>query len=346
MAADGDAAKRRAVAEGLVQRAEDSMAAFDVESAVGALEAALAAWPECVAALDALSSVLLETGRGEEALPLLRRSAALCPGENAGKWMMIGQLLTGREALDHFARGVAIMDAEAKALQAAEAAAPGALPARRERLRALAREISSGACSMAELYTTDLCFEPEAEAECERLLQLAIGADAANAEAFYALVSLRLIRGRREDAARYLDRCLRLLAEAAERGDDVAEAERGGSADLLVNVAKAAFELERYEEAAHLLEDVQAIVSPVPAEVSYILAFAYHRLEHRAAALECVAAAGKALAAEPDSGVAEALAELEADVRSSTYADRTGEGGDGGDGDASESDEKDDAQMA
>ncbi len=65
------------------------------------------------------------------------------------------------------------------------------------------RQLCGAYCSVAELYLTDLCFEPNAEAECESSLQAAVKLDdptSSSPDAIQAMANLRLSQNRGEEA--------------------------------------------------------------------------------------------------------------------------------------------------
>jgi hypothetical protein len=62
------------------------------------------------------------------------------------------------------------------------------------------RELSNGHCSVAELYMTDLCDEPEAEQECEDFIAKAVEADGANPEAWQTRARLCIVREKFDEA--------------------------------------------------------------------------------------------------------------------------------------------------
>ncbi len=65
------------------------------------------------------------------------------------------------------------------------------------------RQLCGAYCSVAELYLTDLCFEPNAEAECESSLQAAVKLDdptSSSPDAVQAMANLRLSQNRGDEA--------------------------------------------------------------------------------------------------------------------------------------------------
>jgi len=122
------------------------------------------------------------------------------------------------------------------------------------KVEALEREISSAYCSMAELYTSDLCDEENAESECERLLLLAFQTSSSNIDALQALANFRLIQNKNDEALKYLKLCFNVLNETPVLHDD--ETDLSGSFEVRSNVAKIALELKQDEEALELIESL------------------------------------------------------------------------------------------
>lgn len=72
----------------------------------------------------------------------------------AGLYMYMGQLHQGVEALEAYQKAINLLQHVFESTKAA----------------ATKRELATALCSSAELYLTDLCFEDNAEQECERLV--------------------------------------------------------------------------------------------------------------------------------------------------------------------------------
>lgn len=66
------------------------------------------------------------------------------------------------------------------------------------------RHIGSAYASIADLYMTDLCDEPDAETHCESALDEALKMDKDNVEAHQSMANLRLVRNNTKDAKKHL----------------------------------------------------------------------------------------------------------------------------------------------
>lgn len=104
----------------------------------------------------------------------------------------MGQLVGGKEALEYFNKGLQIL--QKLKMQ----------NAKQEELTPINKDIASGCCAIAELFMTDLCFENNAEQECERALMLGLKEDGPNnVQLLQTMASLRLCQ-KNENEARVL----------------------------------------------------------------------------------------------------------------------------------------------
>jgi hypothetical protein len=242
--APASSAVQRGASE-LVAAAEAATAAADPSTAAAHLRAALSQSPEDPAILEALGVALIALDLADEAKSLLERSAALAPDASASKWMYLGQLSFGMDAVRAFEQGLRVLQAEAS----------GA---------ARDRSVSDAYCAIAELFMTDLCDEDEAEARCDAAAAAARGADAGNAEAWARSASLRLCQKRPEEASAFMARAVGILrardaaAEAAGGGEEgeaaAAAAAADFSRDFRLDTARTCMEMARYDDAAYLLD--------------------------------------------------------------------------------------------
>jgi Tfp pilus assembly protein PilF len=144
---------------------------FQPELASRFFERALELEPENVDVMDEYADMLLGVGNVAKASKLLRKSISLAPDAGYSKFMNLGQVMEGRDAVQCFEQGVVNMQRVLQTLQDAKEQAT------------LRREMSNGFLSIAELWMTDLCFEANAEQSCESAVQRAIAADATNPDA-------------------------------------------------------------------------------------------------------------------------------------------------------------------
>jgi len=218
--------------DALISQAEDELSEMKIEEAIATLEQVLSRDNNHLAALDLYGQALLESGQSDRALEVFKRSCNLSPDVGFAKWMNMGQLLAGHDALKCYQKGINLMLQESKETGN----------------DLLAREISSAYTSMAELYTTDCCDDDDAEAQVERLLQQAISTCAANPEPYQQLANLRLIRARMDEAKAAIEQCVRLTNACSD--------EDAPSFEFKTKTANLALEIGHYKLAATLFEEI------------------------------------------------------------------------------------------
>lgn len=90
---------------------------------------------------------------------------SVAPNRGYSKYMNMGQLMEGMEAVQCFEKGVQIMQSVLDTESDPQGKA------------SLKREISNGLVNIAELWMTDLCFDASAESRCEASVARAIQCD-------------------------------------------------------------------------------------------------------------------------------------------------------------------------
>ncbi len=78
------------------------------------------------------------------------------------------------------------------------------------------QQIVSAYCGIAELYMTDLCDEPDAEARCEECVAGALLAAPDGIETLYLLGNLRLCQNKREEAVAAVRKLCTALLNASD----------------------------------------------------------------------------------------------------------------------------------
>ena len=224
-----------------VADAEVLLSRAQYAEAAALLHSALRSHPGAAQLHDLLALSNLGLGDAEAALPHLLTACQLDADGSGDRWMYLGQLRHGAEAIAAFERGVAIYQREKEALLQTTRAQPsdkekdgeGKREGKGEgegegededededgdggggavrRLAALRQSLSTAFVSMAELYVTDCCDEADAELRCNALLADAMSEWPDNAEGAYATANLRLIQGDDQQAAQWLDTALTII---------------------------------------------------------------------------------------------------------------------------------------
>lgn len=268
-----------AQSEQLIGRAHYSEAA----EVIGAV---LQSHPTVAALHDLLALAYIGSGQTEEAVQHSLTACQLDADGSGDRWMYLGQLRQGREAIEAFERGAAVYRRQKEAMQhsadgegkeegeaeadeeESEQSEESSGDGRASRLVALSQSLSSAYVSMAELYVTDCCDEAEAEERCESLLAAAMTEWPNNADGAYATANLRLIQGDEQQAAEWLDRTVAILEQsydpirqpalqllaAATNCTPMADNTAAASYELRLNVAKLAYELTRYQQCRQLID--------------------------------------------------------------------------------------------
>mmetsp|Transcript_10335 Transcript_10335/g.30457 ORF Transcript_10335/g.30457 Transcript_10335/m.30457 type:complete len:508 (-) Transcript_10335:140-1663(-) len=187
----------------------------------------------------------------------------------AGLHLYLGQLSEAEEALSHYKLGVAELRKCLDILEAVMSTCdegPGSaeiMEADSEpdtlkvALLGTRRQVCGAHCSIAELYLTDLCYDPEAEKQCEVSLQAALDLDDAEGapDALQGMANLRLSQGRGPEATRHiLDAYSRIKVGCEAMADLVGLGKDSGeeSKDDVDNVDEKAKELVEVDAANSL----------------------------------------------------------------------------------------------
>ena len=191
--ADSKAGASSDVIASLLGAAAAHVDALDMEAAISVYQRVLEAAPGCVAALDGLGDACLQAGEREQAIAALSRSVELVPEGGVERYMNLGQLSEGAVALGWFERGVAQLRERCSAATNDD-----------ERVAA-ANALATALSSVTEVFLTDACDEPDAEARCEAAAGEAVALVQALpvqtlVEPYAALASVRLSQSRDEEA--------------------------------------------------------------------------------------------------------------------------------------------------
>jgi len=261
----------------LLMKAEELVETYQPELAQKFYERGLEVNPNHTGLLDSYAQFLLDKDEFNMAKQLLEKSIQLSPNENWIKYMNLGQILNGKEALQCYNKGIELMIQYRARLQSGE------IPNEESELQDITKEIVSALCSQAELFMTDECYEESAESECEKLINKALEIDPSNAETLQTLANLRLCQQKDDQALQLLNQSYSLWKDA----DDLP------SMELCHNTAKMFLELEQDKTAAEIWESLLDLDDNI-AEIHYHLGLAYRYISTESSK-ECLSRAKELL---------------------------------------------------
>jgi len=269
--------------EALLQKCEELAARFEYDVAIKFCQRILEQDAANSEAHALLVHIFVDSGRVEEARQALTHWLALKDvGEEVviQRWLFVAQLGEGREAVKAYEHAIALLKG---------------------------RELCSVHCAIAELFLTDLCFEDDAEEQCEVHLQAALAISPEDAEALQLLASTRLSQSRPEEASTLLARSLVSWKELALTD------EAYPTYDFRLSAARLCLELQMQEEADRILEQL-VLEDDELCEPWYLLALVRFQLKKQDAD-EALERAEQLLEAEEESSeLSEAIAELRAAI--------------------------------
>jgi len=183
----------------------------------------------------------LQIGEIDKAKELLLKSIEIAPASGASKYMNLGQITEGVEAIKCYQRGIEILNDEKVQYIASSGDKLDV-----EVIKSINNNIISGLCSIAELYMTDECEEENAEQECEKVLMEAYKIDEKNYEVLQLIGSFKISQNKKEEAINF-------LLKSKENWHIY---EDGPPTEVKVNFVKLLLELEQYEASAQIIDEL------------------------------------------------------------------------------------------
>jgi tetratricopeptide (TPR) repeat protein len=200
-------------------------------------------------ALDLAGEMFAEMGEYSKAITAFEESIRLAPNENGQKYMSLGQLKLGKEALLLYQYGCTLFTNDPISLCLAKVA-------------------------IAEMYLTDLCLEPEAEQACIQALHEAYLANPTSIERMQTECSLYISQHKKEDA-------INLLLQVADRLNTETQ-----SLMFRTSTCRLLIELEQYVKAIPILEGIWQ-EEDENVEVWILLGLAHYHINNIEEAREC-----------------------------------------------------------
>ncbi|KAI9871061.1 MAG: hypothetical protein M1830_003486 [Pleopsidium flavum] len=166
-------------------------------------------------------------------------------GGGADKFLWLAQLCEdgGAESVQWFEKGATVLRREIGALEAKAAGPDSALIAQDKR-----RKLANALCGVIEVYMTDLSWEEDAEARCEKLVTEALLVAPHTPEPFQTLASVRISQVRLEDAKTALSRSMELWKDLPPEDPDVPDF------PTRISLSRLLMEAQMEEDALEVLE--------------------------------------------------------------------------------------------
>jgi tetratricopeptide (TPR) repeat protein len=269
----------------LIDRGQLHISAGQPDLAIPFLRQLVAQYPNHALAWEVLGEALFDMGDADEAKSCFQRSVDIAPEEVGTKWMFLGQLSHGHDALRFYEHGILLMEREGEVRK---------------------KQLASAHVSVAELFMSDLCMDDDAEARCELACEHARRLDPDSLEALQTTASMRVSQMRVEEAKEIMTR---VGARLGVMKDD----EQYSSYEFRLQTCKMLVELDEHGMALGLLERLVEEDDEI-AEAWMLLGLVHKAHMDSETAGECYDRAADLLSefAEEDEGFAAMLERVEA----------------------------------
>lgn len=233
----------------LFERAQQALAFERYDAALECMRDALQLEPENTDIIDAHGALLAELGRVDEAVQELQKAVALSPDTGFEKYMYLGQLLQGEEAVAATQKGVELLQEDVERSRQAGQGSKGP-----------SKQLAAALCSLAEMKMSQAEDVAAVAGEAEGLLQRARSADPSSPEPLQALASLRYEQGNSEEALQLLKQSMQLWfkqqrssEDEDDHGDDDDDGDGG---EELPEAEAAAAEFAKLQKPTTMSEDM------------------------------------------------------------------------------------------
>jgi tetratricopeptide (TPR) repeat protein len=185
--------------------------------------------------------IYLELGKVDKAFDKFSRALELDPeGEKgAEKFLYLGQIIGGTKGIELIDRGILVLSKDASNT----------------------KKLNQSIFAQIEIWMTDLCMLPEAEAKCNELIEQSLRLDDQNPESWSLLANIRISQQRDDDAIEAIEKSWSLFKEKKEtlEHDSGFNNEYLELVQPLITLAKIALELGLYEQSMEILTNIHDI---------------------------------------------------------------------------------------
>lgn len=248
--------------ESTIHRARALLQSSQEQKALELLAPAATQHPDNVPLLEIFGQTLLEVNDVETAYSVLIKAAELDPEATQGvdKFLYLGQIIGGRDGCDYLDVALArlLTQLEKVAANSQDDASLVELakvyPTSEALSQYLIKKLNQGIFAEIEIWMTDLCMEPEAEEQCDKLISHSLALDDQNPEALSLLALIRISQQRNDEAKDSLLKSWELF-QAKKRSLEVNQSEGGEELSFeyielvqpLLGLARFAIELAMYD---------------------------------------------------------------------------------------------------
>ncbi|XP_017281945.1 probable assembly chaperone of rpl4 isoform X2 [Kryptolebias marmoratus] len=243
-------------AQQLLEKTQECMDSFDFDMAGLFCQRALDVDSNNLQALDMLGNICSELGDIQKAKEVFLRAVELSPDDGHSKYMYLGQIHTGQEAVDYYTRGIQVL-MSALEKQGTKTEAAAATDENHE--LPTAKDISVAYCSITEIYLTDLCMEEGAADKCREFIERALQYHHDNPEALQLMASYLFSTEKIQEGKEYLLKSIGTWLPAQKQSAASSATEEDTQNEIppyesRITTAKLLIESEEYEMAVDVLE--------------------------------------------------------------------------------------------
>ncbi|XP_034408866.1 probable assembly chaperone of rpl4 isoform X2 [Cyclopterus lumpus] len=243
----------------LLEKTEECMDSFDFEMAGLFCQRALDVESTNLQALDMQGHICSELGDTQKAKGAFLHAVELSPDEGHSKYLYLGQIHTGQEAVNYYTKGIQVLLSTLdKRAQTTAQAGAAAQPDEDTELPT-AKDVCVAYCSMAEIYLTDLCMEEGAADKCKEFIERGLQYHHDNPEALQLMASYLFSTERNQEGKEYLLKSVGVWLPAQKQSAASFSTEEDMQDEIppyesRVTTAKLLIESEEFEMAVDVLE--------------------------------------------------------------------------------------------
>ncbi|XP_041649787.1 probable assembly chaperone of rpl4 isoform X2 [Cheilinus undulatus] len=243
----------------LLEKTEECMDSFDFEMAGLFCQRALDVESSNLQALDMLGHIYSELGDTQKAKGVFLRAVELSPDAGHSKYMYLGQIHSGQEALDYYNRGIQVLLSVLEKQEQTTVQAGAAAPPEQDPDLPTVKDVSAAYCSIAEIYLADLCMEEGAADKCKESIERALQYHYDNPEALQLMASYLFSTERNQEGKEYLLKSVGLWLPAQKQREASSSTDEDFQSmippyESRITTSKLLIESEEYELAVDVLE--------------------------------------------------------------------------------------------